>query len=701
MKRSLLLVLNFCFFLGLHAGEVKKTFSFSNYTISQNGIYSQVNFDGAVLSGKPGEPALPYKAISLMLPPGEKAVSIEITGSNEKIIPGNLLLYPAQYPQPLSEAKKSFVIDEKAYQKNRTYPSSPAGQLMTQYLNGFAFALSTFTPVMYNPVTRHTSYWSDVTVTIRTEPSAASEETLKNLTGSQTVLNRVKRLAQNPEMMNLYPVQNAPATAYKILIITPSQFAMGFSSLTEYYNSIGSTWQIKSTQDINTEMTGQDLAEKIRNYIIQEYQNNQIEHVLLGGDVEHVPFRGFYCYVISGSGYEANDIPADIYFSALDGNWNSDDDDRWGEPGEEDALPELSVARMPFSTNTHLAAILNKTVSYQQDPVQDEWKQPYLVGEHLYDDPMTFGSAYLELLVDNHNENGYSTFGIPSAQNEITRLYDSLVSPPSNIYSWSTQDVINGINEGKTFIHHTGHSNEVYMMRLFISDITNQNFSQVNGVNHNYTLMYTHGCICGAFDYSDCIAEASLTIDNFLVGGVFNSRYGWFNQGTSDGPSTHLHREFISAMYNDTLPDTHLGSAHTMSKIMTAPFIALPGEFEPGAQRWCIYDCNAFGDPSLKIWTDEPIASGISDKNAKLNVSIYPVPAKDEVTLTCILPESSPVTITILNETGQTVMTLDRGKLPSGKQISTLNVSSLSAGMYFCKITSGTSTVTRKLLVTK
>jgi hypothetical protein len=97
-----------------------------------------------------------------------------------------------------------------------------------------------------------------------------------------------------------------------------------------------------------------------------------------------------------------------------------------------------------------------------------------------------------------------------------------------------------------------------------------------------------------------------VTINNFLVAGVFNSRYGWFNQGTTDGPSQHLEREFVSALYTDTMPEKHLGTAHLITKINTAPWISLPGEFEPGAQRWCHYCCNVFGDPAMEIWTEEP-----------------------------------------------------------------------------------------------
>jgi hypothetical protein len=146
-------------------------------------------------------------------------------------------------------------------------------------------------------------------------------------------------------------------------------------------------------------------------------------------------------------------------------------------------------------------------------------------------------------------------------------------------------------------------------MRLNISDITNANFSQVNGTVHNYQLLYTQGCYDGAFDTpGGCIAAKAVTIDNFLVAGIFNSRYGWFNQGTTDGPSQHLEREFVSSLYDDVLPEKHLGRAHMNSKIKTAPWVTLQGqnEFEPGARRWCHYCCNVFGDPALEIWTGEP-----------------------------------------------------------------------------------------------
>jgi hypothetical protein len=240
------------------------------------------------------------------------------------------------------------------------------------------------------------------------------------------------------------------------------------------------------------------------------------------------------------------------------------------------------------------------------------------------------------------------------------------------------------------------------MMRLSNPQITDQNFAQVNGITHNYQLMYTHGCICGAFDESDCIAERCLAINNFLVGGVFNSRYGWFDQGLTEGPSAHLHREFISAMYNPN-PDSaiaELGSAHTMSKIKTAPWIGLPGEFEPGAQRWCHYDCNVFGDPALKVWIDNPVL-GISGPAPSLNCTVGPNPCTDMATISYTLDKPALVSLTILNSLGQVVSARSFNDNAPGSHSVTVNVSGFTPGIYTCRLDAKDCSVTRKLMVVR
>ncbi len=191
----------------------------------------------------------------------------------------------------------------------------------------------------------------------------------------------------------------------------------------DVYTNRGLKVKLVTKETITSTMTGDDPQDKIRNFIIQEYQDNNVEFVLLGGDVEHIPYRGFYCYVDSGSGYEDSGIPADLYYSALDGNWNDDGDNKWGEIGEDDLLPEIAVARFPFSNSGELANLINKSVSYQNSPVLGEFTNALMAGEWLYSNPTTYGSDYLELLIGQQDENGYETFGIPEDYN-YTKLYE-------------------------------------------------------------------------------------------------------------------------------------------------------------------------------------------------------------------------------------------------------------------------------------
>ncbi|HPE58284.1 MAG TPA: C25 family cysteine peptidase [Bacteroidales bacterium] len=601
MRKSLLLSgLAFWFILiSANAGIVEKTYQYSDFTIQQEQDYQLIQIDGLLLTGLVGEPALPYQDVKLMLPPGERAVSIEFIGSDEMVLPGSYTIYPQQPSRPLSEPGNGiFQKNETLYQWNGSYPAQSTGQLQTDYLNGYAIAISSFTPVKYNPATGLVSVYQQVKIRIETEPASKSSFALQNLSSSERIKSRVSRFVQNEAMMKAYPSKAKSGDNYDMLIITPAQFENEFQEIIDLYLQRGILVHVVTKEAINSEVSGQDLVEKIRNYIIDQYQNNGVEYILLGGDVEHVPYRGFYCYVESGSGYEDSNIPADLYYSALDGNWNDDNDNRWGEIGEDDLLPEIAVGRFSFSNLTELNSMIHKTTSYQDNPVLGEFNEVTLAGEWLYSNPLTYGSDYLELLIGYQNENGYETWGIPETYN-YHKLYESTGS-------WSAADLRNQINSGRQFVHHVGHANSNYVAYMSNGDITNANFAGANGVDHNYTFFISHGCICGAFDDSDCIMEKMASIDNFAVAVIGNSRYGWFNEGQTEGPGAHLNREMVDAMYHEKI--NHLGVAFVEMKIQTAPWVTAPGQWEEGALRWNFYDINILGDPAVSVLTAEPIS---------------------------------------------------------------------------------------------
>jgi hypothetical protein len=618
MRKFTLLLSMLALFTFAKAGIVEKTYYFSSPQIKQHKGYQKIFFGNDLLTSGAGDPAMPYTAVSLLLPPGEEAVSVELIGEDKVLLKGEYNLWPYQPSRPLSETKKAkFYKNRDVYRQKSIFPEKPYGRLSTQYLNGYAFAFTAFTPLQYVPGDGQVSYFSKVTIRIKTRPSDVSAGALKNLSTRKEVVKKVISLAQNKKMLKLYPEKVLRSgEAYELLIITPQQYENSFTDLQNIYTSRGIRSKVITTEYIGQNMTGQDLQEKIRNFIIQEYQQSDIEYVLLGGDVEYVPYRGFYTYVQSGSGYEDYDIPADLYYSALDGNWNTDGDNKWGEADEDDLLPDVAVARFSFSNSTELANMIHKSIFYQNDPVTGEFRKPLLVGEWLYNSPVTYGKDYLELLIGEHDDNGYTTIGIPENY-DIQKMYEA-------DGNWSGTDLRNKINAGLEFVHHVGHANQTYVAKWSIGEITDANFSGANGVDHNYTIMQTHGCLCGSFDFDDCILEKMVSIQNFAVAVIGNSRYGWFNEGQTEGPAAHLHREMVDALFHEKME--HIGQAFVECKIQTAPWVEAPGQWEEGALRWNFYDINILGDPAMSVWTDEPVAVTVDyPENVMTGISSFNV----------------------------------------------------------------------------
>lgn len=584
-----------CFFI--QAQTVEMNYSFEKPVITDLQGYEQIQLRGCMQSALAGQPSLPWQSVSLLLPPGQEAESIEVELHDLKAIEGNVNLFPYQPSRTTGDnTPRPLVKDEKTYASKATYPAVNHGVVTTQYKNGFAFAFSAFTPVQYIPATGSVMVAQSATVRIHLKATKADHSAM--LWATPEVKSSIKRMAQNPEMMDSYNVKGREVNTYDLLIITDQNYVNNYSEYCEYYNNIGLRNRIATTAEIYNTMTGNDNQEKIRNYIIQEYQNNGIQMVVLGGDVDLIPYRGFYCFVVSSTNQESNNIPADLYYAGLDGTWNDDGDNSWGEPGEDDLVPEIGISRMSFNNATDLANMIHKTLAYQQNPVLGEFHKVILAGEHLYDNPNSNGSDYLELLIGTHDDNGYTTTGYP-VDYDFTKLYEEEGN-------WSGSLLRQAINAGTSYVHHDGHANTSYVAGWY--GIDNNDFSNVNGIDHNYTFFHTQGCDCGAFD-ENCILEKMVKIQNFAVAVIGNSRYGWFNEGQTEGPGAHLEREMTDAQWYDRIG--LLGNALSESKCMTAPWVTAPGQWEEGALRWNFYDIHVLGDGAVNVWLDEPFTATV------------------------------------------------------------------------------------------
>ena len=614
MKKSLLIFLMFLWVINMNAQSVEMYYNFGNPHIVKVGDYHKVDFKDCMQHGEIGSPSLPYYSVRLLLPQGTEASSAEVYFSDFVEVEGEYNLYPIQRFVPYSSAETlPFSKNEDVYAIKSELPEQAHTDVKTHYLNGYAFAFLNFTPLRYVPSTGKIRYAKTVKIVVNTVPEKEDHSAM--LRENHYSMNSVRSLAQNAEMMREYKSRATTLSGYDMLVVTRERFVDDFSEYTDYYNSIGIRTKVVSTEYIYSEMEGRDYQEKIRNYIIQEYQNEGIFMVTIGGDVNVVPHRGLYASV-NGGETENSEIPADMYYSCLDGNWNDDGDDKWGEIEEADLLPEVGISRLTFTNSSSQASkMIHKSLSYQRSPVLGELRN-VLLGSEKADNTPTYGGDYLELIIGEHDDNDYYTVGIPEDYN-FTRVY-------AEHGNWSRMNIMNAINRGAQSIHHVGHAGTNYVAAMFNEDFEDGEFSSLNGKDHNYTYFFSHGCHCGALDVV-CVMKRMVAIDNFCFAAIGNSREGFYMSGTSEGPSAHLHREMISAQYGDNI--SILAMALRESKIKTAPWAQ-----EIDGYRWNTYCMNILGDGAVSVWLDEPHILRVCSSSAiQSDEHSYELTVKDEM----------------------------------------------------------------------
>ena len=197
-----------------------------------------VTLTDCMQSALAGQPLLPWQSVSLMLPQGTEAVSIEVELSDFQTMEGSHNLFPYQSARTYSDpVRRQFEKDEALYASKSTYPAQAYGKLSTQYLNGVGFAFSAFTPVQYVPSTGEVRYATKATVRIMTTASKADQSRKLWLNGGNA--ERAMRLAQNPEMLQTYNDRGRTVGGYDLLVVTKQQYVASFDEYVSFYQARG------------------------------------------------------------------------------------------------------------------------------------------------------------------------------------------------------------------------------------------------------------------------------------------------------------------------------------------------------------------------------------------------------------------------------------------------------------------------------
>jgi hypothetical protein len=547
------------------------------------GRHGELAGDAGPVLDVPGEPRLPHQCYRLLLPHGTKLQAVHVALEDYRELTGQWLVPPAQGPVPISGGYAAVSGNPAVYEADRPYPEKDHEFVHVQRLSGMDIATINVFPYKYHPRSQRLGWFGSVAIDIAVvSDRGVRAEQGRRICTSPRVLRRLEALVENPSMHHTYPDGNTPASGrdlvdpqdpHRFLIITGSAYQTVFEAYAQWKETHDVSAAVFLREDIYAEYTTGDGPARIRAFISDAYDvwagsEEPLEFVLLGGDDEIIPIRGCWGYT-DYFGYDYN-IPCDLYYGALDGDWNADGDGVYGEPEDDpDLYPEVHVGRFTGDNATEFQNMMTKIQQYVEDP----WPNMYtnlMVGEQLGNDPPYWGGDYLDMICDDPNY-------LPPYY-QVTKLYDILGT-------FSTQAVWDHMNsDGSAMIFHCGHAHYYYLMGLNQGNIDNM-------YNTQFPFFSSGGCHTLAFDQgtsgnAEAVGEHCLFDDHAMASYLGHARYGFTNW-------TNFMMELVAGLFHQNIPE--IGASLSYSREQLAYTVDNP------IWRWEYYEINLAGDPEMHM----------------------------------------------------------------------------------------------------
>jgi hypothetical protein len=492
----------------------------------------------------------------------------------------------AQPPYTLAKHPSSIIVqrNEDIYGSNEFYPYESYKLTGVERLAGIDIAFITVYPYKYSPARKELSYYRQVSLRIRTvsDPVIRAQQ-LPMVSRSASVLDRLEELTVNPAMVESYPEmdKNAfsssfvdPGDPVSYLIIAGADYLTTFADYAAWKEAHGVSAAVYTIEAVLGEYSsGVDDADNLRDFIIDCYQtwassDTPLEYVLLAGDDEIIPVRG--CWGRTGVYPDDFNMPCDLYYGCLDGDWNANGNAYFGEVDDDpDLLPEVHVGRFPGDNAQDFANMIYKTMQYVDNP----WPA-LMVGELLYSEPLLWGGDLLDLICDD-------TAYMPESY-QITKMYD-------RDGTFSTAAVTQHVNADQSaLIYHCAHTHFYYLLGWSQTDVDNLQ-------NTRYPFMSSGGCHTMAFDqatsgHAESVGEHALLAEHAMMAYLGSSRYGisvWVN----------FIQELMVAAFNPSIGS--LGASLSYSRDQLVHYIDTTDEGH--LWRWEYYNLIYAGDPQVHL----------------------------------------------------------------------------------------------------
>ena len=574
----------------------------------------------------PGEPMLPFRVVNFLLGPGETVVHTDVTAGDNTVVARGA--NPERAPIA-ADASSSPAASSITYTGEGAYPSERVQFLGTGHLHGYTIASFAVYPVRVDNGT--VSVNSSLALRITTGPDVSNQRiATRNRVRDgfhDDIRHMLADLVVNPQDAALYAETGTRVkksaggfqpTSFPALdgsdvdyvIITNDSLAASFQVLADWKTSKGIPTVVRTTEWIDAHYkNGADPAETIRTFILDAYQDWGIRYALLGGDTDQIPVRlGRSTYL------GVKELPADMYFGCLDGDWNADHDGYFGEAvniDQTDLYAEVYTGRLPAVDNVTAAALIDKIESYETPVNMAYTGSTLLLAEVLFPIDWVTGQSVVQDGADIADFLYASSLTDPALT--VKKYYENYATHPGS-FPEDAATIIAQLNAGYDQVNDTGHGFR-FNMSVGNGSIVNADADALTNTDR-YSNIFLLNCTAVAFTYF-CLGEHFLLNP---IGGAVSVI------GASESVYPLIAQPYMNEYYRLLYSEhvEHIGEAFARSRLVRTPLATVSGD---NADLWTHYVYNMLADPEMPVWTTpvkplsvtRPASVGLG----KTNVGVY------------------------------------------------------------------------------
>lgn len=669
----------------------------------------------------PGAPNLPHQKITIALPPGACVESIEFFGIRENIakvaIPSAKPALPLMTGDGVSEnIQQHFEYSKKKYESlNAIYPESYGLLVSKGGLRKYTLVDVLCHHFAYESSTQSLLRAAEITVQIRykmPDPKSEKARFWQGLLDDITADEVAKTIIYNWEQAKQWYHTDSPHRANGYYIIIPSAIQSSVDTLIVHRQNQGYDVNVITIEYIDTNITGDDLPQKIRNYLRSNMAD--IEWVLLVGFSNNLPWRSMVPFNNDPNSPWNNPdyspIPSDLYYAELTDHdtlsWNSDQDSYYGEVYDQNMQPngddnpdyhaDIHLGRIPFSNSTAIEEICEKTIAFDTD-TDISYKTAsllagamyYFANENYSGNQRLDGADFCEqLLVDSifERNNTVSLYEMAGIHPSLQPCTDSLTRNNTISY-WQNRGIFYECHHGaynmyarKIWAWDDGDSvpenNEIqWPISLHMNDVY-----QLDNIHPATTFL--RSCLCGKPEVPG-LGSQLLHYGSSAV--ISSSRVAWLSQADPAGIPYH----FFDRLVKDTTTSHGIiGTAYDLAR----------DDFMNTTGFWlCAYHYNLFGDPALRQFGRFVDIEESESEQLSAIFTVYPNPTSGQIKILLNTPYNGDVNMVLYDKAGRFITELYTGHL---EKTDALNID-LPTGIYFLRITDGFLTEFKKIVVIK